>query len=149
MEYASGLPERMDIGYAIAERSTEDAVQYLRDLARGMADGETMDLRVPDFDHTVAIYANHSGGAEQHALAGGRFKSIWNRTKLVRALDACGTGVGNLMDRGRRDPSPRTEVRAPDAAAPDEGQRRDHVAPTHRVDDDHGMSARIRGEPGD
>jgi hypothetical protein len=40
---------------AIAERSTEDAVQYLRDLARGMADGETMDLVVPDFDHTVAI----------------------------------------------------------------------------------------------
>ena len=93
MEYASGLPEHMDIGFRVAERSTEDAVEYLRDLARTMKDGDTIDLIVPDFDHTVAIYANQSGGAEQHAVDGGRFKSIWNRTKLVRALDACGFGV--------------------------------------------------------
>lgn len=90
MDYQSKLPEIRDIGFAIAERTTEDAVGYLRQLAKELDDGEVIAVSVPDFDHTVRLYTAQTGGAEQHAIDGGRFKSIWNRTKLTRALDASG-----------------------------------------------------------
>jgi len=90
MNYESGMPERRDLGMTVAEMTTEEAVEFLRKLASETDDGGEVIITVPDFDRAVELYRAGSPGAEKACVDGGRFKSIWNRAKLLRLLDAAG-----------------------------------------------------------
>lgn len=119
------MDDYKDIGFILAELRTDDAIKHLQQVALEMKPKQRLRMQVPDFDQAIVSYKSGSGSAEMLMLDNGRFKSIWNRTKLQRALDHAGfmlTGMvkspeGMLVATAMRyelpDPElPMTNVRA-------------------------------------
>lgn len=86
-----------DIGFALAELPTNDAVEELKRIAATMQDKDHLLLEVPDLDANIKAYGKGDGGCEQKLLAEGRFKSFWNKPKLCAALDHAGFMVVHLV----------------------------------------------------
>ena len=84
------MSETIDIGTRLAEMGTDAAIDELRRIMQGAADRQRIRLSVPDLDAAMAQYQEGDGGMEAIVMADGRFKSLWNRTKLQKALDRSG-----------------------------------------------------------
>ena len=90
------MADTVDIGFKLAELKTDEAVDHLKEVGSGMKRSELLRVEVPDFDRAVTSYKAGEEGAELLVLQNGRFKSIWNQTKVRRALDFAGFMMTNL-----------------------------------------------------
>jgi hypothetical protein len=84
---------RLDTGDQLARTPQGKAVDRLKFWATKIQDGGELTLRIPDFDSVVLHYRDGTGDAEELALADGKYRSIWNRDKVSRALNLAGIEV--------------------------------------------------------
>lgn len=104
MNYESKLPDETpatnDIGFKLAELTTSEGLEFLRELAKQTPDDGIVTLAVPDFDYGVAAYERREGRTEDLIMRNGGARSIWNLTKLHRALNGCGFDLLGTPDGG-------------------------------------------------
>jgi hypothetical protein len=67
------------------------------EVARKVA-GATARFDVPDFDVAMEMYQRGEGSAEDHCLARGKYRSIWNREKLAKVLSMAGWEITGGID---------------------------------------------------
>jgi len=96
------MTETKDIGFSLAELTTDAAVDELKRVAASLNDRDSIMLEVPDLDANIKAYGKGDGGAELSLLAEGRFKSFWNKTKICAALDHSGFMVVDLVHTSYR-----------------------------------------------
>lgn len=91
----------IDRGDALARTPSAEVLKVLKAWSEEMESGQRMRLRVPDFSWATDRYEKGEGEVESTLLAGGEFKSIWNREKLSRALNAGGfEAMGGMGPNG-------------------------------------------------
>lgn len=94
------MEDTLDIGSRLAEMNTDDALAELLRLSKEMKDRQRLALVVPDLDTAIDRYKAGDGGAETSLIGNGKFKSLWNRTKVQRALDRTGFLLVGLENKG-------------------------------------------------
>lgn len=84
------MDEIMDMGDEIARHAGQASLDLVRSWATKLVDRQRIRIRVPDFDVAVNQYMQGTGKVEETVLGRGEYKSIWNREKLSRCLNAGG-----------------------------------------------------------
>lgn len=93
--------EVIDRGDELATTSGQASLELVRSWAAEMKDRQRMRLRVPDFSWATERYSEGKGEIERTILGEGRYRSIWNREKLSRCLNAGGfEAMGGLGKDG-------------------------------------------------
>lgn len=87
------MHEMIERGDALARSAPEASLDLVRSWAAEMQSGQTMRLRVPDFSWACDRYNEGKGEIEKTILGGGEYRTIWNREKFSRCLNAGGFEV--------------------------------------------------------
>jgi hypothetical protein len=85
--------EVLDTGDALARTPTPKSVETMRLWASKVMDGGRMTFTVPNAESAFNAYANGTGDADEMLLAGGEYRSIWNREKLSRTANLAGLEI--------------------------------------------------------
>lgn len=85
--------EVLDTGDALARTPTPKAVERVRSWAAKVVDGGRMTFRVPHVESAIRAYQEGTGDTDEMLLAGGEYRSIWNREKLSRTLNLAGIEI--------------------------------------------------------